>query len=69
MSVGSPNDIHMIIYVSRGLNILCIKKSLKIPRGNQNLNIKEQTTQWENEKVIKDKHRSTKHTYKIKGAP
>jgi hypothetical protein len=34
-------------------------------RGNQNLYIKEeQTTQWQKEKVQKDKQRSTKHTHK-----
>ena len=37
-------------------------------RGNQNLYIEEeQTTQWPKEKVQKDKHRSTRHTYKTKG--
>ena len=41
--------------------------SLKIPkRGNQNLYIEEQTTQWPKEKVQKNKQRSTKHTYKTK---
>ena len=36
-------------------------------RGNQNPYIEEeQTTQWPNEKVQKDKQRSTKHTYKTK---
>jgi len=41
---------------------------LKIPKGgNQNPYIEEeQTTQWPNEKVQKDKQRSTKHTYKTK---
>ena len=35
--------------------------------GNQNPYIEEeQTTQWPEEKVQKDKHRSTKHTYKTK---
>jgi hypothetical protein len=44
------------------------KKSLKIPKGgNQNLYIEEeQTTQWPEEKVPKDKQRSTQHTYKTK---
>ena len=44
------------------------KKSLKIPKGgNQNLYIEEeQTTQWPEEKVPKDKPRSTQHTYKTK---
>jgi hypothetical protein len=36
-------------------------------RGNQNPNIEEgQTTQWPEEKVQKEKQRSTKHTYKTK---
>ena len=45
-----------------------MKKSLKIPKGgNQNPYIEEeQTTQWPKEKVQKDKHWSTKHTYKTK---
>ena len=43
------------------------KKSLKIPKGNQNPYIEEeQTTQWSKEKVQKDKQRSTKHTHKTK---
>jgi len=43
------------------------KKSLKIPKGNQNPYIEEkQTTQWPEEKVRKDKQRSTKHTYTTK---
>jgi hypothetical protein len=43
------------------------KKSLKIPKGNQNPYIEEeQTTQWPKEKVQKNKQRSTKHTYKTK---
>ena len=45
----------------------CSKKSLKIPKGNQNPYIEEeQTTQWPKEKVQKDKQRSTKDTYKTK---
>ena len=47
--------------------IWSIKKSLKIPKGNQNLYIKkEQTTQWPKEKRQQDKQRSTKHTHKNK---
>ena len=43
------------------------KKSLKIPKGNQNPWIEEeQTKQWTKEKVQKDKQRSTKHTHKTK---
>jgi hypothetical protein len=35
--------------------------------GNQNLYIEEERTkQWPNEKVQKDKQRSTKHTHKTK---
>jgi hypothetical protein len=42
-----------------------LMKSLKIPKGNQNPYIEEeQTTQWPNEKIQKDKQRSTKHTHK-----
>jgi hypothetical protein len=37
-----------------------------IKGGNQNPYIEEQTTQWPNEKVQKDKQRSTKHTHKDK---
>ena len=49
-----------------GENTTC-KKSLKIPKGgNQNQNKEEQTTQSPKEKVQKDKQRSTKHTYKTK---
>jgi len=57
--------IYPIVY-SCGLS-KHIKKSLKIPSGNQNSYIKEeQTTQWQKEKVQKDKQRSTKHTHKTK---
>ena len=42
------------------------KKSLKIPKGNQNLYIEGQITQCPKEKVQKDKQRSTKHAYKTK---
>ena len=35
-------------------------------RGNQNPYIEERTTQWLNEKVQKDKQRSTKHTHRTK---
>ena len=43
------------------------KKSLKIPKGNQNSYIEEeQTTQWPKEKEQKDKQMSTKLTYKTK---
>ena len=40
---------------------------MKLPKGgNHNPYIEEQTTQWPNEKVQKDKQRSTKHTHKDK---
>jgi hypothetical protein len=41
-------------------------KSLKIPKGQSETYIEEQTTQWSKEKVQKDNQRSTKHTYKTK---
>jgi len=38
-------------------------------RGNQNPYIEEeQTTQWPNEKVQKDKQRSTKHTHQLRSS-
>jgi hypothetical protein len=44
------------------------ENNLKIPKGgNQKPYIKEeQTTQWPEENVQKDKQRSTKHTHKTK---
>ena len=42
------------------------KKSLQIPRGNQNPQIEWQTTQWPKEKRQKDKQRTTKHIHKSK---
>ena len=42
-------------------------KSLKIPKGqSESVNRRRTATQWPNEKVQKDKQRSTKHTYKTK---
>jgi hypothetical protein len=41
-------------------------KSLKIPRGNQILQMEGQTTQWPKENRQNDKQRSTKHTHKTK---
>jgi hypothetical protein len=56
-----------------GYIILCnrhisgIRRVWRYQRGNQNPYIEEeQTTQWPNEKVQKDKQRSTKNTYKTK---
>jgi hypothetical protein len=44
-----------------------VRRVWRYQRGNQNPYIeKEQTTQWQKEKVQKDKQRSTKHTYKTK---
>jgi hypothetical protein len=44
-----------------------IRRFRRYQRGNQNPYIvEEETTQWPKEKVQKDKHRSTKHTYKTK---
>jgi len=39
---------------------------LKIPKGNQNPYIEEQTTQWPKEKGQKDKKRSTNIHIKLK---
>jgi hypothetical protein len=40
---------------------------LDLQRGNQNPYIEEEEiTQWQKEKVQKDKQQSTKHTYKTK---
>jgi len=48
-------------------NIHEIRRVCRYQRGNQNPYIKEeQTTQWQKEKVKKDKQRSTKHIHKIK---
>jgi hypothetical protein len=65
------NDTNIIWYENRFSNteqpsstFICLKKSLKIRTFNQNPYIEEeQTTQWPNEKVQKDKQRSTKHTH------
>jgi hypothetical protein len=55
------------MYDSFRITLLFFKKTLKITKGNQNPYIEEeQTTQWPNEIVQKDKQRSTKHTYKNK---
>ena len=45
---------------------ISLRRVWRYQRGNQNPYIEEQTTQWLNEKVQKDKQRSTKHTYKTK---
>ena len=47
-------------------SILVPRRVWRHQRGNQNLYIEEQTTQWAKEKVQKEKQRSTKHTYKTK---
>ena len=51
-------DINHISYV--------LRRVWRYQRGNQNPYIEEQTTQWPNEKVQKDKQWSTKHTHKTK---
>ena len=53
-------------YGIQGMYISKINKnSLRYQRGNHNQYMEEeQTTQWPNEKVQKDKQLSTKHTYK-----
>jgi hypothetical protein len=48
-------------------HIIIIWRIRRNQRGNQNPYIEEeQTTQWPKEKVLKDKQRSTKHTFKTK---
>ena len=50
-----------------GLDQFTIRRVWRYQRGNQKPYIvEEQTTQWPKEKVLKDKQRSTKHTYKTK---
>jgi hypothetical protein len=55
-------------YRIQGMYISKINKnSLRYQRGNHNQYMEEeQTTQWPNEKVQKNKQRSTKHTYKTR---
>jgi hypothetical protein len=43
-----------------------VRRIWRYQRGNQNPYVEEQTTQWPNKKVQKDKQRSTKHTHKTK---
>jgi hypothetical protein len=45
---------------------ISVRGARRYQRGNQNPYIEEQTTQWPNEKVQKDKQRSTKHTHQTK---
>ena len=49
-------EIHLIVEASCQQfsypDILTFKKSFKIPKGNQNSSIEEQTTQWPKEKEI-----------------
>jgi len=54
---------YLLLISSRKLSF---KKSLKIPKGQSETYIEEQTTQWPKENVQKDKQRSTRHTYKTK---
>jgi hypothetical protein len=59
------------IHASDDADVLIVKTTVerrvwRYQRGNQNPYIEEQTTQWPNEKVQKDKQRYTKHTYKTK---
>ena len=56
--------MHGIMERNRLQNYIIFKKSLKMPKGNQNPYIEEQTIQWPKEQVQEDKQRFTKHTYK-----
>ena len=69
LNVGSPHcgENYFSWFHSIGCEKTRLKKSLKIPQGNQNPYIgEEQTTQWQNERVHKDKQQYTKHTHKTK---
>ena len=53
------------IHVLASIKYSYVRRVWRYQRGNQNPYIEEeQTTQWPQEKVQKDKQRSTKHTYK-----
>ena len=70
-TIYRTRDEHAIHYITEMVHLLAYepsyvhhyivnKKSLDIPKGNQNTYIEEeQTTQWLKEKVEKDKQRST----------
>ena len=55
-------------WIQKSTNTDCyfIRRVWIYQRGNQNSHIEEQTTQWPNEKLQKDKQRSTKHTQEPK---
>jgi hypothetical protein len=63
-----PNFRKIYIIISTLLSIITrLKRVWRYQRGNQNSYIEEeQTTQWQKEKVWKDKQRSTKYIYKTK---
>ena len=51
----------------RYINAIVLRRVWRYQRGNENPYIEEeQTTQWPQEKVQRDKQRSTKHTHKTK---
>jgi hypothetical protein len=55
------------LWLQRFLFPNCTRRTWRYQRGNQNPYIEdEQTTQWLNEKLQKDKQRFTKHTHKTK---
>ena len=58
-----------ILRQEKAISVNGINKARRVwryQRGNQNQYIEEQTAQWPNEHVQKDKQRSTKHTHKTK---
>ena len=64
--IARQKSISTILLVTIKISSLQ-KKSMKIPKGYQNLYIEEeQTTQWSKEKGKKGNQRSTKHTHKTK---
>jgi len=55
------------IFRENNIRLFVLRRVLRYQRVIKNLYIEdEKTTQWSNEKVQKDKQRSTKHTHKTK---
>ena len=68
MTAHYPGDARLFYWLTPPLLVMSpCKKSLKIPKVNQNPYLEEeQTTQWPKQNVKKDKQRTTKHSYKTK---
>ena len=57
---------HLIFIRRKYPQLVTVRRVWRYQRGNQNLSIEGQTTQWQKEKGQKDKQRFTKHTHKTK---